>query len=337
MYTHKTKSKGIGARTNHPFQSDNNRSAIQFTDKRPIRAAQNALQLAMNSGQGVIQMDKDISDTVFYGYGEARQPFLARDRSVDQSMPHQTVDTLNEAIGLTNEAMVGPMGTKRATVKGVLNHPQGGLSRDERAWIVWLQRNKKALLMPSMTGKQCREDMKMDDSWWATFTKKIIPPKKHNIKGLNNITWKQESHDVNVVKNRQQQDYGWNINRRIAHNNYVNGMSADDNALTVDLENSFADANIVDYIIESTLIWLDGDVMHRFWRHTSLMGLDFFVARNKNVAFIREQGQDNVIVNGRNPITDSEWMHATNQNYVLNGHVERVTPIANQQPNQPNI
>lgn len=75
-----------------------------------------------------------------------------------------------------------------------------------------------------------------------------------------------------------------------------------------------------------TFEWVMNTVQNRFFRLTSLFGLDFFKSRGNTVQFARDVGQENyregAVVRA---ITDSEWAHAQLMGYTgAGGHVHRV-------------
>jgi hypothetical protein len=92
------------------------------------------------------------------------------------------------------------------------------------------------------------------------------------------------------------------------------------------MEATMPDADMALKVSNLTSMWLNQEVMNSFWRLTSLMGLDFFVSRNKHVAFVRQAGQAD-FQGERRAITDSEWQHANDQGYINNAQVTRHDPI----------
>ncbi len=276
---------------------------------------------------------KGIYDTVMYGHTDARRPYLATDKSDDGSMPHLTVDTLNAAIGLTNDGLQGGMVSKRKAIEdAIAPRPRTDLGQEEFEWTQWLYQRREALSLPSMDGTQCRADMKMDDSWLQRFYSIFNTPTQHNVEGRDGRRWKQESHQINVVDGiddikegygLQENRYTWNNQQRDEHNKYVlnpNGLN----------ENIFNDQDVRDQIEDRTHYWLrsQGPVLYSFWRLTSKMGIDFFASIGKNIAFVRNPNQPSHIVGGRKSITDSEWEHANKEGNIQDGTVTRHDPIA---------
>lgn len=357
MYTHETKSSNHKAVANQIVQRRGGQTAPQaFVDRRSSNESQSALQRAMVC-QPTIQMNKNLNDTIYYGYALARHPYLAHDRSADKSMPHLTVDSLNKAIGLSNLTLKQyPMGIKRKRIQdAIADDNSRDLSQDEKDWASWLCVRSNVLLMHDMTGEQCRYDMNMknlSDSFynrWApsflTFgssfennvdSKELILNYKDD-NDTNKKTWTEEDHSANVA-NRTPYKHIWTPTQIEAHDKYVDSSLNDDWA---DCKNALNRAfNFTDNllqedspVLELTNKWLSQDVMHRFWRLTSLMGLDFFVHKGKHIVFVREKNQQpHFDAEGRKSITDSEWDHARDLGYVKdehnpNGYVERVNPV----------
>ncbi len=82
-----------------------------------------------------------------------------------------------------------------------------------------------------------------------------------------------------------------------------------------------------DKVKQETGLWVQISVQNRFFRLTSLMGLDFFKQRGNTVQFARDNDQKN-FTEGRvnRVITDSEWAHANRMGYVG----ENVHQVGNQ-------
>lgn len=311
-------------------KKNNGLQAFGFVDNRPDIIVQKKLQEKVNKGPQTIQL-KDIHDTVFYGHTTARRPYLATDKSDDHSMPHLTVDTLNHAIGLSNETMVGGLDHKRMTIRNVVNQPIGNLSNEEFAWVNWLRARLEVLLLPSMTGVQCRTDMKMDDSWLERLRSVFNTPTRHTIAGRNGSEWQQENHSVNVVDGIDEvkeayyineERYAWTDLQRNSHD----ALARDLTPLEDDL---FPVEDVRNQIEYRTTYWLgqSGPVLNRFWRLTSKMGIDFFTDLGKHVAFVRNANQPEHIAHGRRSITDSEWGHANQQGNIGDQTVTRHEPI----------
>jgi len=84
--------------------------------------------------------------------------------------------------------------------------------------------------------------------------------------------------------------------------------------------------NFRDMVYDKTTDWVKTTVQNRFFRLTSLMGLDFFKSRGNTIQFARDIGQENY-AGGRvnRVITDSEWAHAQRMGYAgARGNVHRV-------------
>ena len=78
--------------------------------------------------------------------------------------------------------------------------------------------------------------------------------------------------------------------------------------------------------MEKTINWFKSTIQNRFFRLTSLYGLDFFKSRGNTIQFARDVGQQDFAKGGVNRvITDSEWAHANRMGYTgAGGHVRRV-------------
>lgn len=301
------------------------------SNQRPSKQAPIADILQAYRTSSVFQFDREIHDTVFYGRSTPRRRYLATDSSADNSMPHLTVDTLNEAINLTNEAIKGaPMQIKRQCIMDALNPNNNyGLSQDEVAWKQWLNQRQAPLLMNEMNGEQCRADMRMDNDFWKGIMLWILPSTQNMIRGIGPNLWQEEAHDVNVDRTLHSRysveatQRDWNDAEYTAHDAYVDNYNGDP------LRNEIKDDEVINNIFFRTDKWLTDVVMDKFWRLTSLMGMDFFVARGKHIDFIRanNEGTDPDPQTGRRSITDSEWLHAQNQGYLMDGNVTRKSPI----------
>lgn len=351
MYIHETKSSNHNAVANKIGQRRGGQTSPKaFVDRRSSNESQRALRRVMVC-QPTIQMNKKLNDIIYYGHDNVRKPYMLGN-GLNRSNAHCTVDSLNEAIGLTNNSMNGPMGSKRKVIYDAIDQKDRGLSKDEKAWTQWLRARKNVLLMPEMTGEQCRHDLnlyRLTDSFynrWApsflTFgsafvndadRKKSIPNFKHGNE-QNHKTWTAENHSVNVA-GRTPKKQIWTPTQIDAHDNFV----ASDNTKYIECCNKlnesfgFTVGGKDSPIFTLTDKWLSEEVMHRFWRLTSLMGLDFFVQKGKNIVFVREENQKSHFdAEGRKSITDSEWEHAKRLKYVKsrsnpNGLVKRVDPV----------
>lgn len=85
-------------------------------------------------------------------------------------------------------------------------------------------------------------------------------------------------------------------------------------------------AKMTKVVRRKTFEWVSNTVQNRFFRLTSLFGLDFFNSRGNTVQFARDIGQENydegAVIRA---ITDSEWAHAQRMGYTgAGGHVHRV-------------
>lgn len=275
----------------------------------------------------VTQLNRDLHNKIYYGKADERGAYQNQDNAPQNV--HTTVDTLNDAIGLNMGTLGGalPMGAKRAGIRAaILNRDADNtLTADEKSWAAWLAPDINALLLPDMTGFQCRADMNMDDSWFQRLWAVIFTPTKHHI--LDHADgWKQEDHSVNL-DGVDRERMKWTGQQRTCHNNYVATDNAGEPAAYDNLEQALPDP-MKDQVIERTQSWLRGEVMHRFWRLTSKMGLDFFAAGpSTQVDFVRDVNATER-ANGRRRITDSEWEHAVAKGYVEDdGNVTRIDPV----------
>ena len=250
-----------------------------------------------------------------WGYLNSRNP----------PQTHKTVDELNAAIGLTNDNLqTETMGVKRAVIMAAT--PNGGRvdrEQQERAWSAWLAERRVPLLMHDMTGAQCRSDLDIDERYEGPVGEFVRPvPERHMIaSGNNGQDWIQEEHEVNILNNEH--DIGmleWTDEHRDLHDDFVNAVEGED----VEAADQLGVA-VGGRVVGETVAWLRGNVMHRFWRLTSKIGLDFFNNENIQVAFVREADAQPHERNGRRSITDSEWEHAQERGY-LGDNVYRVNP-----------
>ncbi len=278
----------------------------------------------------IYQLQKNIHHTVYYGKGDRggqRERYM-RANLAPMATHHCTVDTLNTGIGLTQNTMSGPIGQKRINIRTAIDDRGGdaNLSQDEKDWAAWLEARREPLLLPDMTGAQCRYDMRLDNSWWKRTWKRLFPPSRHKIddgQGQGR-TWKQEAHSRNIQPNTGTR-FGWTNAQRTLHNNFVESDRAGLRTARTELEEGLPSRAMFDEVKTRSWSWFQDVVRRRFWRLTSKMGLDFFAHRNTNVDFVRDQNYVEVM-NGRRSITNSEWEHAQNQGYLGNS-VTRRDPV----------
>lgn len=344
MYTHETKSSSHKAVANQLVQRRGGQTAPKaFVDRRSSNESQRALQRVMVR-QSTIQMNKKLNNIIYYGYKKARNEYMEAN-NLNKDNVHCTVDSLNGAIGLKDDYLRSlPMGGKRKMIQDAIVDDSRVLSQDEKDWASWLRDRQAVLLMWEITGEQCRYDMNMKGlvkSWYnylpfspapASASRNIVAEGK--IRAVCNKNWIVENHSVNVPKRAVNRDV-WTPEQIEAHNKYVDSSKDyDDHIKTLNSAFGFSDTSDDDSpVLKLTDEWLQKDVMHRFWRLTSLMGLDFFVAKKKYIVFVREENQKpHFDEEGRKSITDSEWEHAEKLKYFkgrskLNGYVERVKPV----------
>lgn len=164
------------------------------------------------------------------------------------------------------------------------------------------------------------------------------------------IYWVQESYGVDALKTssdaKEQPYYTWTPEMKKLHDEslkeetdkvqgkydglkeifkkqYLQGNS-NKKDLETDAE-KYAE-NCKRNIMFRTYNWVKSSIQNRFFRLTSLMGLDFFNNRGNTIQFARDIGQENYDGAAVNRvITDSEWAHAQRMGYTgKKGHVHRV-------------
>lgn len=338
-----------------PEQKKTDKSTVQM--KRSKKAPP-----ALNQTDKLDEKKMPINKHVFYGHSHARSEYTATKKDLDNASAntHLTVDSLNRAIGLTSAVKTSisiPIGLTRAIIKTALE-PNGGreLSKDVEAWRDWLYRRKEILLMRDMTPNQCRYDMGIKDEKGKEHLDNAIVPYILNSK--NGITygrtWKEEDYTVNFTKAQLEvrnkstkKTYSSTFLGRVKswtgkanvydhmkvcekHNDIVNANDVDTFNKSKDNFKKLTGDKIANEIINKTDKWLKGPVVKRFFRFTSLMGMDFFASRRNTIIFVRGNrngpGQ-NYTGNQAKSITDSEWEHAIDMKY-LGDSVKRV-PISN--------
>ena len=155
------------------------------------------------------------------------------------------------------------------------------------------------------------------------------------------IYWIQESYKVDMAKNTGKDDYHtWTPEMKAIHEKSMNIPSNDAMECYEELEKANrkkyflsnsekAIKNSRDFknkVMEKTINWFKSTIQNRFFRLTSLYGLDFFKSRGNTIQFARDVGQQDFAKGGVNRvITDSEWAHANRMGYTgAGGHVRRV-------------
>ena len=151
------------------------------------------------------------------------------------------------------------------------------------------------------------------------------------------IYWMQEGCGTDDTREEasQSHSYSWTEELKKLHNNIINAEKQEDGLKYVRefyneakkescKDNESQAKNFTDTIIEETHKWLDYSVQNRFFRLTSLMGMDFFVNRGKTVRFAHDRRQGKYTKGRVNrTITDSEWAHAKDMGYLTDGSVIR--------------
>lgn len=127
-------------------------------------------------------------------------------------------------------------------------------------------------------------------------------------------SWTEEMKDIHeIIINANEADtvaQGYEELAEIAYDDIFNNE-----------DNAIAFAKVIQTETEN---WQGLSAQYRFFRLTSLMGMDFFVSRGNIVRFAREENQPNYTGGAVNRvITDSEWAHAEDMGYVAGGNVRR--------------
>lgn len=148
------------------------------------------------------------------------------------------------------------------------------------------------------------------------------------------IYWMQEGCGTDDMRTPNNQSYIWTDTMRDAHDKVIN---ADNNSTVYQNWNNFIreaeKSNLFDNVTgplflnkvdDETMNWHHISAQSRFFRLTSLMGMDFFVNRGNTVRFSRNANQINYDESPVNRvITDSEWAHAEEMGYLAEGRVIR--------------
>jgi len=159
------------------------------------------------------------------------------------------------------------------------------------------------------------------------------------------IYWTQESYGVDSMRQVDDNYHSWTPEMKQIHEKSMQGKG---DALTILQQYGYLEEAAKKQYISSglrkaaqkaqefkgmvynkTTDWVNTTVKNRFFRLTSLMGLDFFKSRGNTIQFARDIGQENYAedrVNRVNRvITDSEWAHAQRMGYAgAGGNVHRV-------------
>lgn len=156
------------------------------------------------------------------------------------------------------------------------------------------------------------------------------------------IYWTQESYGVDALQGTVQDNYHtWTPEMKAIHEESLLQETYEDTQKKYDeLEEAAKDKYFWRnsegtkkkakafrrMVADKTLTWVNKSIQNRFFRLTSLMGLDFFKKRGNTIQFARNIGQENYAGGGVNRvITDSEWAHAQRMGYTgAGGHVHRV-------------
>lgn len=276
---------------------------------------------------------------------------------------YQTVDALNMALGLSFDTMSKKqsMGIVREYVKAAVNPINRTAPEEVRAWREWLKESSRwrALMMYEMNGEECRRERRLDSNlanptYCVPTTKKgdfkiahiDVPGKKiyvgdenrfdNNVNWINSgitytLYWMQEGRGTDDNKNKHGTGGVWTNEMKTAHNQVIDAKTV--NAIAVGYnklrqESAAAGYNnpeaIKQFVSNETRLWQQFSPPYRFFRLTSLMGMDFFVNRGNTVRFARDKHQLNYAGHDVNRvITDSEWAHAEDMGYVAGGNVIR--------------
>lgn len=242
-------------------------------------------------------------------------------------------------------------------------------------WLVNTSRIT-ALMMPEMSAEQCRRDRRLDekvdiidknavDDGTSASVAEETDAMSHQIDsgmgddmGTGNKMWTQESHRSNTLKNLGTQYQKWTPALIHAHDYMVNdtltyseGVKAGKALVETAVSEAVRKKGLFkkraaaeaegrqagETIVEQTRRWTGGEASARFWRLTSLMGLDFFRAQGKKVLFSRADNQEdfdigssavpNADQRARRVITDSEWGHVNRMGYLGgNSSIQQMRP-----------
>lgn len=155
------------------------------------------------------------------------------------------------------------------------------------------------------------------------------------------IYWIQESYKTDVARDKGQDDYHtWTPEMKAIHEKSMNIPSNDAMECYEQLEKANrkkyflsnsekAIKNSRDFknmVMTKTINWFKTTIQNRFFRLTSLYGIDFFKSRGNTIQFARDVGQQDYDRGSVNRvITDSEWAHANRMGYTgAGGHIRRV-------------
>lgn len=317
---------------------------------------------------------------------------MARHTPERAQQTHNTVDSLNTTIGLTQgmfgtyslskghrkqlreKVIVKSRQIRPTTQEDMADTSMTAKQREANAWIRWLIEPSRitALLMPEMNAAQCRKDrrldratdmitqggMERDDATSEDVAGEHDEMSHHINSGQIDpttgqpIMWHQEGHRSDLSRGFAAQHQNWSPALLDAHNRLVEmppeadeGRErnrfvelAKNEAVRRTKKKGFferqstyaqrvqqaeaAGRTMGDKIVSETLYWNYRDVSRRFWRLTSLMGLDFFNNYQKTVIFTRAHGTPTFNSpnpeSGRRAITDSEWQHANRMGYLNN-------------------
>ena len=284
----------------------------------------------------------------------------------EESQYHTTVDDLNRTIGIVPD-MFENMGIFRNQLEEKLSPPQETPStpaqKEAVAWRMWLSESsrKNALQMPEMNTAQFLVDQRLDE---ATDERKDASAYEQRSMDSDNLShqidsgqidpetgehimWTQEAHKANQQRMLNPQYVYWTPELRQAADSLINAPSlGEKNASEGNIKKASVGAALkaknegkdvknatqtghqwAEKILNNFLRWMSV-VQGRFWRLTSLMGLDFFASRKKQVLFTRADPNAPDFVGSaerrRRLITDSEWRHVREMGYEKTGAVKRL-------------
>ncbi|MCH5269362.1 MAG: hypothetical protein J1E83_01305 [Lachnospiraceae bacterium] len=287
---------------------------------------------------------------------------IARKTHQNWQVGNQTVDALNMALGLSFNTMSQKqsMGIVREYVEGAVNSINRTAPEEVQAWSAWLKEPSRwnALMMYEMNGDECRRERCLDKAlknpaYCVPTTKErnlkiayIDMPGKRIYAGDENrydnrvnwinsgltftLYWMQEGRGTDDNKNKRGIDGEWTDGMKAAHNQVidapnVNTITEGYNKLRQESAVYYGNPEAFNQLVSNeTRHWQQFSPPYRFFRLTSLMGMDFFVNRGNMVRFARNENQPNYTGHAVNRvITDSEWAHAEEMGYLAEGRVIR--------------
>lgn len=289
---------------------------------------------------------------------------LMQEAGEDPDQRHTTVDELNRTIGLVPDIFEN-LGIYRKELQKKVAKAEGGADtpahQEATAWREWLSEPSRmdALMMGEMDTNQFLVDQRLDEDTderkdAAAYEQKSMDSDQlsHDINSGQvdpetgkAITWKQEAHKANQERELGAQYVFWTPALRQATAAMAN---APDLGKKSEAESDVKEASMDaaaqaqaagrevspeagkqwgQRILENFMRWMSV-VQGRFWRLTSLMGLDFFASRKKQILFTRADPNapdfKGAASRRRRMITDSEWRHVREMGYEKSGAVKRL-------------